>query len=141
MVARDPVVDRIVDSERPEIALHCEGYYGFGAGWATVKHPEHAEGLYCNACPFGKACWGAHKERVRAILPEMMDAYDKVVEEAMRDGVDGPAIVSRVKAAFDGLDPLLAVMGGNIEDGVRVANHMPPKYRGELSLVWPWRTH
>jgi hypothetical protein len=134
------VIDRIVDSDRPEIALHCEGFYGLGAGWESVKRPDVA-GLYCNACPLGKRCWEAHKDRIRSLLPAMMDRYDDVVEEAKAAGAVGSEIVDAVRAAFDGLDPLLTVMGENVEDGVRIANQMAPKFRGEFTIPWPFRTH
>jgi len=117
-----------------EDRLGCEGYFGFGGGWAMVNViVKHGNALYCNRCPKGQSCWTAHKKRVALLVPGLTAEFERRAQK-----MQGPELVRAWFDEFKCTDPYTTVMGGNIEDGILVAMEGKPKDRGENTLPWPF---
>jgi hypothetical protein len=116
--------------------LNCHGYYGFGGGYAMaigVTMPDR--GIYCQGCPVQHTCWEAHRDRVRKIVPDLVQVFDEMVVEA---GGDGRLAVKAFHDQFGSADPYTTMMGGNVEDGIYVQKSGAVKDRGEFTLPYPF---
>jgi hypothetical protein len=124
---------------RPDLVLQCVGFYGFGGGWllARMGIPGEMNNLYCNTCPAKKACFDAHKTRVRLLDPDTMAEYDQLASDAAQNGVASEDIVMHVVEAM-GIDPLMMVATGNVEDGFSVGNGGKPEWRGPFTVPYPF---
>ena len=130
------------DETRVYDKVKCFGYYGFGGGYDMARQRNQGSGpplgnrpTYCNHCSLNAACWNAHRGRVRTLFPELTAYLDTWTET-------GAAYLMRIQTEFsaDGktvTEPYLNVMMGNMEDGARIANDIPPKDRGNGTLTWP----
>jgi len=117
-----------------EEQLNCFGHFGFGSGWSLAAHGRTPSGnAYCSDCAQKKACWEAHKLRVKQFFPEATTEFEEMAK-TMR----GPALVKAWKDKYHCLDPYLAVFCGNVEDGNAVAAGLDPKDRGRLTLIFPF---
>ncbi len=122
--------------------LGCFGYCGFADGYvvssafsedlANGTKPEQLQAKrdYCSQCPLHKKCWEAHKDRVRAVFPELCAYVDSWPER-------GIEFTKRHQREFGMVDPYLAAFGGNLQDGAAVACGMAPKDRRAATLTWP----
>lgn len=123
-----------------EELLKCFGYYGFGGGWALRRFGTTVDTnreTYCARCPKAHGCWDEHRYRARELFPDMTAAFDKLAET-----LQGPALVEEwIKTSGQSVDhfvePYSTLMLGNMEDGILVADELPPKDRGHSSLTWP----
>ncbi len=117
--------------------LSCEGYFGFGGGWARAHGRVLPNGeLICSECPLGQVCWDKHKARVRALFPESTRRFEELVRQC---GGDGRRALELYMASSHGVpEPFISVMFGHIEDGSAVAIGGTPKDRGEFTLPWPF---
>ncbi len=121
--------------------LGCFGYFGFGGGWERarrVKRLRSAAGTshFCNVCPVRAGCWKRHLERCRELFPAAMEMWDEILD---RNGDNGAAAMAEwcKRLDRDTATPDLAVNGGNMEDGCRVARGQDPIDRGPRSVSWP----
>lgn len=119
-----------------ETLLGCFGYFGFGGGYAAAKEgkDQPGYGLYCNVCPLSQGCWQEHRIRARETFPELMGALDELIEAHPGDG---QTAVQRFWERFKYAPPDIAMNGGNVEDGMRVAMGETPKERERATLTWP----
>lgn len=119
--------------ERWDVTLKCRGYFGFGGGYATVKGYIYKDNaMYCNVCPISTACWNTHKKRVQKMLPELTAHF-----EEMAARLKGKELMDAWWKENEMADPYIMVNGGNIEDGMSVANVGRVKDRGPFGLTWP----
>jgi hypothetical protein len=133
-MATEPVKERI------EERLGCEGYFGFGGGWALAKglFAESPRSSYCNECPQNEPCWFRHRGRVMFLLPVVTASFlDLAMQKQMEDPNAGPEIVKAWFEQHHMADPFSTVLAGNMEDGARVAAGESPKDRGAFTLPWP----
>lgn len=120
---------------RLEDQLNCLGYFGFGSGYGRLLGLTGADGsMYCNQCPKAAACWQQHRERVRALLPDLCQMLDDLV--AKHKG-NGPAAVKEMIQRV-GVEPYSSLMLGNTEDGSRVQAGLAPKDRGPFTITYPF---
>lgn len=123
--------------KEPELheLLRCEGYYGFGGGWAMASGRTTDEGeVLCGVCPVREKCWETHKARVTRLAPDVVASFEELVEEC--EG-NGQVAVQLWFKAHRTPDPYSMVMSGNIEDGLRVAQGHGPADREDCTLPWP----
>ena len=121
--------------------LGCFGYFGFGGGWEHARRVKRLRGAagsshYCNVCPVRAGCWQRHRQRCAALFPAAMELWNEILE---RNGDrSGPSFAEwRELTKGDTATPDLAVNGGNIEDGHRVAYGKAPLDRDRGTLLWP----
>jgi hypothetical protein len=122
--------------------LGCFGYYGFGTGYALAKFgvADDTRSVYCNRCPVRVACWQAHKERVRSILPAACALADEIAMTFRApDYIQEWRRRTQQEDTEDGklVEPYLGVMGGNTHDGGHVALTGRAHQRGDSTLTWP----
>lgn len=120
-----------------EVQLQCEGFYGFGAGYAIAKGMVGVGGVtYCTTCPLRAPCWFRHRGRVMFLFPVVSATFIGLVEQYRMDRPEGAGTLA-MKTWFDEHkmpDPFSQVMIGNIEDGNRVGSGLAPKDRGAMTL-------
>lgn len=119
-----------------EAELGCLGHFGFGGGYAAVKEGKDKAGfgLYCNVCPMSQACWTEHRVRAREVFPVLMEELERLIAAAGGNGQKGAAEFWRLHHYAP---PEIAMIGGNIEDGMAIAFGEKPKDRGRATLTWP----
>lgn len=119
-----------------EVELGCFGYFGFGGGYAGIKEDKATPGygLYCNVCPLAKDCWQEHRRRAAELFPGLMAEIQKLLDAHPGDG---RVAVREFWERFKYAPPDIAINGGNIEDGMRVAHGEAPKDRERGTLTWP----
>lgn len=126
-----------MNMRKPEEFLRCLGYFGFGGGWAMTAdsfyHGKKGE-MYCNACPVAKACWDKHRERVKKLYPAMVERFEELIAEHKGNGQAAAYAMIREY----GIEPYMAVMMGNVEDGASVGAGELPKDRGDATLPYPF---
>lgn len=137
---------------RPEERLGCEGYYGFGGGYVSVKMrewlPSSGPGkqqIYCNTCPLRNECWQKHLDRVRKIFPALTEYFDKFMDEARENDDDRHPMMQwqehLKEQGEEMVEPYTQIMMGNMEDGMAVAMGGEPKDRGDHTLPYPFIKH
>ncbi len=95
-----------------EREFKCLGYYGFGNGVSAARQRR----AYCTACPMAQACWEIHRARCRKFYPDACALIDEL--GAKPDGQKKiGAFIRKHKT-----EPYMAVMMGNLEDGMHVIN-------------------
>lgn len=62
-------------------AAECVGFFGYGNGKAMPGVAEYAKAggsneMPCLSCPKGPECWEAHKAKVLAIMPGLVEAFE-----------------------------------------------------------------
>lgn len=130
---------------RIEVHLNCLGYFGFGGGWKLGRHSQEelAENeiqnvmgeIYCNQCSQAQVCWDFHRERCRGLVPDLMAAFEELLEEFDQDGQK--AVVAYFER-YDMAPPDIMLMMGNMEDGSLVGADKVPKTRGAFTLNYPF---
>jgi hypothetical protein len=120
--------------------LGCFGYYGFGGGWALagLPRPDDTNATACGKCEQRGACWIAHKDRVRRVVPDLAAIADDVAKQYK--GADYIRVLMARTGQTDRsklVEPFLSVMMANTADGARVAQGTKPRARGEHTLRWP----
>ncbi len=124
----------MTDLMRWDVELHCEGYYGFGGGYAKAReYTYEGNQVYCNVCPVLISCWDKHKLRVAEMLPEMTKEFERRAEKKQ-----GMELMDEWWKEFHDADPYTIVMGGNLEDGMAAALTGKIKDRGPFTLTWPF---
>jgi hypothetical protein len=93
--------------------------------------------LYCNTCPAKKGCFEAHRTRIRLIDPDTMAKYDQLAIEALENGVDPVDVAEHVREGY-GIDPMMMVAAGNVEDGFDVGLGGKPAWRGPFTVPYPF---
>lgn len=150
MTASMPVVE-----ER----LGCEGYYGFGGGWAMARGfkapPEQTNGgpdpapgpgqpIYCNTmCERSDTCWELHRKRVRRVLPALAIHFEQFAREHEQSDDERHVMAAWAEYLEEHdmggpgqfIEPYTTVMAGNLEDGARVGSGEDPKERGKLGTL------
>lgn len=120
-----------------EKTLNCEGYFGFGGGYAMVKgfvlYPDR--GIYCNSCPLNQSCWDKHKKRTAQVWPEVTSEFERMAQNMKGKGQE---LVRLWWNTHKVADPYTLVMTGNIEDGAAIAQGAAPKDRGPATLSYPF---
>lgn len=127
-------------TEAPEQILGCVGYYGFGGGWVAgqqeLKGQKATGESYCVRCPLATECWNRHESRVRQMFPGAVKALDHL---AGMTGLHGIVLHQEFERRWGQTSPSLAVMRGNIEDGVLVGAGDFPVERGTYTLPYPFK--
>lgn len=119
-----------------EQLLGCEGYFGFGGGYAAARDGKLGDS-YCNHCPLRETCFLLHAERVRDMFPSIAIALDVLGADT---GLAGGELLSEFRRRFASEhDPLTSVMRGNIEDGLRVGEGGSVRDRNRFTLPFPFR--
>ena len=117
-----------------EEQLNCFGYFGFGSGWSLVKYgPTPAGAAYCDGCVLKKACWEAHKRRVKEFFPDAVAEFDRMAET-----MKGRILVRAWHERYGCLDPYLAVFCGNVRDGNAIGAGGSVADRGRMTLIFPF---
>lgn len=126
--------------ERPEEVLECLGYFGFGGGWVggrmALKGQQPTGESYCVYCPLNNDCWQRHENRVRSMFPNVAKALDGLAGET---GLHGQKLHLEFERRFATRSPVMAVMAGNIEDGLAVGAGGFPADRERFTLPYPFR--
>ena len=126
--------------EAPEQILECIGYYGFGGGWVGGQQElrgQRATGeSYCTRCPLSTECWSRHEARVRKMFPGAYKALDSL---AGMTGLHGMVLHHEFERRWKQTSPSMAVMRGNIEDGLAVGAGGFPADRDKFSLPYPFK--
>jgi len=117
--------------------LGCEGYFGFGTGFALgARHAPMKDGeSACNLCSRKQGCWERHKARVREQVPDLVDHFKELVRQCGGDAAR--AVVFYSAMVGGGPDPYTLVAAGNAQDGALVGQGGKPKDRGPWTLPWP----
>jgi len=124
----------------------CEGWFGFGNGVALHRGAISSRGevLGCHICPKAQTCWQKHRERLRQIVPGLMEIEDELEAKGITGAAFLPAYAARIEELGGGknaVPPEVSAMGGNMEDGVSVAAGGMPKDRGDWTMRYPFRSH
>lgn len=135
-----------------EDELGCEGFYGFGSGYLmgraqkaggaqALHHPENEN--YCGGtCARSQACWWRHKGRVVFLSPDLTALLEGLSHDPLNP-LAGPALIKeyaeQTRQTFPHVvEPYVAVMAGNIEDGIACGAGGQPQDRGTFGrLSWP----
>lgn len=123
--------------------LGCQGYFGFGTGYDLQRRIVHGQppmagtGGYCNTCPVKVECWQDHRTRVREAFPDLTQLADQIAETHRGADYFTEWQKQTDQAGDRFVEPYMALMTGNMEDGGRVQQGLGPKDRGRSSLTWP----
>jgi hypothetical protein len=101
----------------------CIGLYLYGAGYYARE--DNTLGLvtgnageqphFCLTCPRRADCETKHEQRVRRLMPAQVEAFDRIMREAVRRDV-GPTMVAALLAK-QGRDPFAATAVENFSRG------------------------
>jgi hypothetical protein len=135
------LTEQTVEHREPRLdeILRCFGYFGFGSGYAFARFgpADDTRGLFCNRCVRATACWTRHRARVEGIIPELAKLATEIAE-THRGAEYVDAFRKATKQTGDRfVEPFLAVMSGNMQDGAAVGVGGRPNDRGRASLTWP----
>ena len=100
----------------------CIGHYLYGAGYYArdentlsivtgQSRPPH----FCLTCIRVEDCENQHEQRVRELLPEEAETFDRLMAEAR--GRDIPPTIAATYIASRGLDPFQRVAVDNFAQG------------------------
>lgn len=118
-----------------EAELECLGFWGFGGGYAIAREGQQGQELYCSGCPLSQQCWEKHKARTADMYPAMVASFEALAAECAGDS---KRLMSEWWSHVGNADPYTVVMGGNVEDGMSVANCGCIVDRGPGTLPLPY---
>lgn len=108
----------------------CKGLYLYGSGFyartderAGILVGERRDATFCNGCPIKKECERQHARRVRAMMPEQVEEFEKQVAEAARRGISRH-VVAATRTKQRDPDPFAKVAVDNFSKGRRDAARM-----------------
>lgn len=101
----------------------CLGFYLYGAGYFArddntlgVLRGERNTRHFClGECPLRQECEDKHEERVRELLPEDCERFDRMMHDARSRGI--PPTLAAVKLGERGLDPYMRIALDNFKRG------------------------